>query len=166
MADGGRPAGGGGGGAAVAVALAVCAAAGMAQGGRVVSAQSTRSGPVEQPQVVQVDNASSFDGVLRVSTSACQDIAADQVRWDVSDARGAAIASITSDVYPASRRQTAVIGRGLPEGSYTVTATCLSDSEPVGDFRTATYQVHPSFGAGATGSGTATSAYPLPRTGR
>ena len=152
---------GGGGGTAVVIFLAICVAASMASGGRrVVRSQASTSGSMGQPAIVTVENASTFDGVLRVSTSACEQVDATQLRYDAVDSVGSRIGSITRDYLSSQKRQTVTIGRGLPEGRYTVKVTCLAQGQPVGDFRTVTFKVKPT-----RSSGRVANTMPLPHTG-
>lgn len=163
---------GGGGGTAVVVVLAVCAAAGMATGTGGDRVRAASDGAPDQPQFVSVDNARSFDGSLHLSTSACDGTGASQLRYEVVDGAGGRVAQVTRDVEPADRRQRATIGRGLPEGDYRVTVTCLQSGQPVGDFRTTSARVVPAGsgdaagGSGASGAGRSPAGYPLPATGR
>lgn len=116
----------------ILIVLIICVIVGMIQGAR--GLVHGASDGFRRAKAVAVENVDTFNGTLRVSTSACEDTAAlDQVRYQVTSSKGAEVATVTKPLVSGRERQSADVGKGLASGRYKVTVTCLCDGKATGD---------------------------------
>lgn len=117
----------------IVVVLLICVITGIIQGARgmVRHIDPSEIGAASS-SVLSVDNARSFDGTVKISTSLCTDTpdALDQVRYRVQDAAGSVVARRDLPLVADRERQAAMLGMNLPAGDYDVTVTCLANGQP------------------------------------